>query len=112
LIFINPGPHAWIGNRISLLLFNPTEDRVIKGGHYGIDLAYAMGTQPGGVEAQGLKFGVFCPLSFIFVIFYFLLIRPQQKQKKEHQNLLSNLREGDNVLTAGESTGRVNWHQG
>ena len=49
----------------------------------------------------------FLPIILIFVIFYFLLIRPQQKQKKEHQNLLSNLKEGDNVLTSGGIYGRV-----
>ena len=71
----------------------------------GLELAYAMGTQPGG--GQGSSFMTFLPIIFIFVIFYFLLIRPQQKQKKEHQNILSNLREGDNVLTSGGIYGRV-----
>jgi preprotein translocase subunit YajC len=46
-------------------------------------------------------------IGLIFVIFYFLLIRPQQKQKKEHQNLLSNLKVGDNVLTSGGIYGRI-----
>ena len=73
----------------------------------GIDLAYALGTQPGGGGGQGSSLMTFLPIIFIFVIFYFLLIRPQQKQKKEHQNLLSNLREGDNVLTSGGIYGRV-----
>ena len=73
----------------------------------GMDLAYALGTQPGGGGGQGSSLMTFLPIIFIFVIFYFLLIRPQQKQKKEHQNLLSNLRVGDNVLTAGGIYGRV-----
>ncbi len=73
----------------------------------GIDLAYAMGTAPGGGGGQGSSLMTFLPIIFIFVIFYFLLIRPQQKQKKEHQNLLSNLKVGDNVLTAGGIYGRV-----
>jgi len=73
----------------------------------GLDLAYAMGTQPGGGGGTGSQIWSFLPIIFIFVIFYFLLIRPQQKQKKEHQNLLSNLREGDNVLTSGGIYGRV-----
>ncbi len=73
----------------------------------GIDLAYALGTQPGGGGGQGSSLMTFLPIIFIFVIFYFLLIRPQQKQKKEHQNLLSNLKVGDNVLTAGGIFGRV-----
>jgi preprotein translocase subunit YajC len=71
----------------------------------GIELAYAMGTQPGG--GQGSQIWSFLPIILIFVIFYFLLIRPQQKQKKEHQNLLSNLRVGDNVLTSGGIYGRI-----
>ena len=49
----------------------------------------------------------FLPIILIFVIFYFLLIRPQQKQRKEHQNLLSNLKVGDNVLTTGGIYGRI-----
>jgi len=73
----------------------------------GIDLAYAMGTQPGGGGGSGSSLMTFLPIIFIFVIFYFLLIRPQQKQKKEHQNLLANLKVGDSVLTAGGIYGRV-----
>jgi preprotein translocase subunit YajC len=73
----------------------------------GIDLAYAMGGQPGGGGGQGSSLMTFLPIIFIFVIFYFLLIRPQQKQKKEHQNLLASLKVGDNVLTAGGIYGRV-----
>jgi len=73
----------------------------------GIELAYAMGTQPGGGGSSGSSLMTFLPIVLIFVIFYFLLIRPQQKQKKEHQNLLSNLKEGDNVLTSGGIYGRV-----
>jgi preprotein translocase subunit YajC len=73
----------------------------------GLDLAYALGTQPGGGGGTGSQIWSFLPIIFIFVIFYFLLIRPQQKQKKEHQNLLSNLKEGDNVLTSGGIYGRI-----
>jgi len=69
------------------------------------DLAYAMGQTPGG--GQGSQIWSFLPIILIFVIFYFLLIRPQQKQKKEHQNLLSNLKVGDNVLTTGGIYGRI-----
>jgi preprotein translocase subunit YajC len=71
----------------------------------GIDIAYAMGPSPGG--SQGSQIWSFLPIILIFVIFYFLLIRPQQKQKKEHQNLLANLKVGDNVLTSGGIYGRV-----
>jgi preprotein translocase subunit YajC len=41
------------------------------------------------------------PLILIFVVFYFLLIRPQQKRQKEHRTMLSALKRGDRVLTAG-----------
>jgi preprotein translocase subunit YajC len=71
------------------------------------DLAYAMGPTPGGGGGQGSSYMTFLPIILIFAIFYFLLIRPQQKQKKEHQNLLSNLKVGDNVLTNGGIYGRI-----
>ena len=43
----------------------------------------------------------FLPLIFIFVIFYFLLIRPQQKKMKEHKEMISKIKRGDDILTAG-----------
>jgi preprotein translocase subunit YajC len=49
----------------------------------------------------------FLPLIFIFVIFYFLLIRPQQKRMKEHQKTLDNLQKGDQVITSGGIHGTV-----
>ncbi len=51
--------------------------------------------------------GQFLPLILIFVIMYFLLIRPQQKKAKEHQNMVSNLRRGDQVITQGGIIGKV-----
>ncbi|MEM6679038.1 MAG: preprotein translocase subunit YajC [Pseudomonadota bacterium] len=47
------------------------------------------------------------PLVLIFVIFYFLLIRPQQKKAKEHQAMVSQLRRGDQVITSGGIYGKV-----
>ncbi|MFA6092947.1 MAG: preprotein translocase subunit YajC [Elusimicrobiota bacterium] len=47
------------------------------------------------------------PVLAIFAIFYFLVIRPQQKQAKEHQKMLDNLNRGDRVLTAGGIFGSV-----
>jgi preprotein translocase subunit YajC len=73
----------------------------------GTELAYAMGTQPGGSGGQGSSIMTFLPIIFIFVIFYFLLIRPQQKQRKEHQNLLSTLKTGEYVITSGGIYGRI-----
>ncbi|MEM9013780.1 MAG: preprotein translocase subunit YajC [Pseudomonadota bacterium] len=47
------------------------------------------------------------PLIFIFVIFYFLLIRPQQQARKKHMEMVSNVRRGDTVVTAGGIVGKV-----
>ena len=43
----------------------------------------------------------------LFLIFYLLLIRPQQKQRREHENLLKGIEKGDSVVTAGGLHGRV-----
>ncbi len=69
-------------------------------------IAYAQtgGTAPA-TGAGGLA--GFLPLILIFVVFYFLLIRPQQKKAKEHQNFLSNLKKGDDVVTSGGIHGKV-----
>lgn len=47
------------------------------------------------------------PMVLLFVVFYFLLIRPQQKRAKEHQNMLSNLKRGDNIVTNGGLVGKI-----
>lgn len=62
-----------------------------------------MGDLMGGME--GIK--TFIPLILMFVIFYFLLIRPQQKRQKEHKELLANLKRGDDIITAGGVMGRI-----
>ncbi len=51
--------------------------------------------------------GQFIPLILIFVIFYFFLIRPQQKKAKEHKNMVENLKRGDKVITSGGVIGTV-----
>ena len=56
---------------------------------------------------SGSGFGQFIPLILIFVIFYFFLIRPQQKKVKEHKLMVSALKRGDQVITAGGVVGRV-----
>lgn len=66
--------------------------------------AFAMGGAPGGGgEQQGIGGLVtsFLPLILIFVIFYFLLIRPQSKKAKDHKQMLDNLKKGDKVMTTG-----------
>ena len=49
----------------------------------------------------------FMPLILIFIIFYFLLIRPQQKRAKEHKALLESIKRGDEILTGGGIIGKV-----
>ena len=51
--------------------------------------------------------GQFIPLILIFVIFYFFLIRPQQKKVKEHKIMVQNLKRGDTVVTSGGIIGTV-----
>lgn len=67
-----------------------------------ISPAYAQGA--GGADA-GLM--TFLPLILIFVVFYFLLIRPQQKKVKMHREMVGSLRRGDKVVTGGGIIGTV-----
>ncbi len=57
------------------------------------------------MESSGI--GQFIPLILIFVIFYFFLIRPQQKKVKEHKAMVENLKRGDKVITSGGITGTI-----
>ena len=52
-------------------------------------------------------FAQFIPLILIFVIFYFFLIRPQQKKVKDHKQMVSSLKRGDEVITAGGLVGKI-----
>ena len=56
---------------------------------------------------EGSGIGQFIPLILIFVIFYFFLIRPQQKKVKEHKAMVESLKRGDKVVTSGGITGSV-----
>ena len=56
---------------------------------------------------SGSGFTQFIPLILIFVIFYFFLIRPQQKKVKEHKLMVGALKRGDEVVTSGGVVGRV-----
>ena len=69
-----------------------------------ISLALAQSTQTSG--GQGLLIQLL-PLILIFVVFYFLLIRPQQKKAKQHQILLESIKRGDQILTSGGIVGKV-----
>ena len=57
------------------------------------------------MESSGI--GQFIPLILIFVIFYFFLIRPQQKKVKEHKLMVENLKRGDKVITSGGIVGTI-----
>jgi preprotein translocase subunit YajC len=71
-----------------------------------IDIAYAMGT--GGAGGQGGSgWQAFIPIILMFAIFYFLLIRPQQKKAKEHRELLAAIKKGDKVVSNGGLHGVV-----
>ena len=63
---------------------------------------FAETTQP--TAPAWTQFVIFIP---IFVVFYFLMIRPQQKKAKEHENVLKGLRKGDKVVFAGGIVGEV-----
>jgi len=71
-----------------------------------ISEAYA---QAAGATAGGLdSLQQFLPLVLIFVVFYFLLLRPQQKKMKAHREMVAQLRRGDRVLTQGGILGQIN----
>lgn len=66
------------------------------------DLLTPLQAQPGGAD-----FSFFLMMGAIFLIFYFLVIRPQQKQQKEREDFLRTAAKGDDVVTAGGIHGRV-----
>ena len=63
--------------------------------------------QAAGAPSAGATFAQFLPIILIFVIFYFLLIRPQQRKMKEHKAMVEALRRGDQVVTSGGIVGKV-----
>jgi len=65
-----------------------------------------LGTGGAGGEGAG-GFAGFIPLILMFVIFYFLLIRPQQKRTKDHRAMIANLKKGDRIITSGGIHGRI-----
>lgn len=70
-----------------------------------ISTAFAMGAGEGGQAAGGLA--GFLPIIILFAIFYFLLIRPQQKKAKEHREMISNLKKGNRIITSGGIYGTI-----
>jgi preprotein translocase subunit YajC len=69
------------------------------------NMAYASGAADAAGAGSMMSFVV--PMIFMVVIFYFLLIRPQQKKAKEHKALLDNLKKGDRIITSGGIIGTL-----
>jgi preprotein translocase subunit YajC len=69
-----------------------------------IDSAFAQTAPggPGGMDLMGML-----PLILMFVLLYFLLLRPQMKRAKEHKQMLAGIQKGDEVVTAGGTLGKV-----
>jgi len=59
------------------------------------------------IGGAGDSFGMFVPLILIFVVFYFLMIRPQQKKQKNHREMIGALRRGDRIVTNGGLIGSI-----
>ncbi|PIU31026.1 MAG: preprotein translocase subunit YajC [Syntrophobacteraceae bacterium CG07_land_8_20_14_0_80_61_8] len=74
----------------------------------GLGVAYAMGIGGTGAgDAAGGGLAAFVPLLLMVGIFYFLLIRPQQKKQKDHQSMLAALKKGDRIITQGGIHGTI-----
>jgi preprotein translocase subunit YajC len=71
-----------------------------------VEESFHMGFGAGGSDLMTNLGGVL-PFVLIFVIMYFLILRPQQKRAKQHQEMVKNLRRGDNVITSGGLVGKV-----
>lgn len=72
-------------------------------------LAHAAAGAPGGAAGApaGGLLQLAMPIVLMFAVFYFLLIRPQQKRAKQHRAMLDALKKGDHVLTSGGILGRI-----
>jgi len=68
--------------------------------------AFAQGASPFGGGEGGMLMSLL-PFALIFVIMYFLILRPQQKRAKAHQDMVKNVRRGDTVVTNGGLVGKV-----
>jgi preprotein translocase subunit YajC len=73
-----------------------------------VGIAHAMGSIGGGdAGGAGNQLAAFVPLILMVAIFYFLLIRPQQKKQKDHRTMLSSLQKGDVIVTQGGLQGKI-----
>jgi preprotein translocase subunit YajC len=73
----------------------------------GLFLAQTSGAAPAAPATPGSGLGVFVPFIFIFVIMYFIMIRPQARRQKEQQKLISALKTGDRVVTSSGIHGLI-----
>lgn len=72
-----------------------------------MNIAYAMGQSGAGGQGASGGLAAFIPFILMFVVFYFLLIRPQQKKTKAHREMIANLKKGDKIITSGGLHGRI-----
>ena len=73
-----------------------------------MNIAHAMGNMGGGAGQGGSgQLMAFLPLILLFIVFYFLLIRPQQKKAKTQKQFLENLKKGEEVVTSGGLYGKI-----
>lgn len=70
-----------------------------------ISPAYAQAAAPAG--STGALFAQFVPLILLFIIFWFLIFRPQQKRAKDHRDMVAAVKRGDTVVTSGGIVGKV-----
>ena len=70
-------------------------------------IAHAMGNLGSAGQGGGSQWMSFLPLILLFVVFYFLLIRPQQKRAKQQKQFIENLKKGDDVVTSGGLYGKI-----
>ncbi len=70
-------------------------------------ISNAMAGGAGGTPGPSAGLADFIPLILLFVIFYFMLIRPQMKRAKEHKQLIESLNKGDEVMTSGGLIGKI-----
>jgi preprotein translocase subunit YajC len=73
-----------------------------------LDLAFAMAPPPpDGAEGGGSMLALLPPMIMMFLIFYFIVIRPQQKKQQEQRKMVTELKEGDNVITMSGIHGTI-----
>ena len=74
---------------------------------FGISEAYAMGGQPGPEGGGGGMFLQLLPFLLMFVVIYLLILRPQYKKQKQHQQMVDALKKGDKIVTSGGIHGTI-----